>query len=127
MSPTRVLPAICLYFSLATVIAQVAAIGTFWHRGIITREKLIQLLAISKDVDLPSMWQEMTLQAQSPELAQRSFHRLLEDRALLSADLDLLEMAADKGIYGIRHLDDALERERTQYGLLKSSFPSSTL
>jgi hypothetical protein len=111
-----------LLFGLATVLAESAALVTFWQRGVLSREKLIQLLTVAYDVDVATMWQDMSKHVSPRDEEQPSYQSVLEERALRSADLDLREMAADKGSLDIRQLADELEQERTQYALLKASF-----
>jgi hypothetical protein len=111
-----------LYFSVATVVAETAALAVLSSRGALSQDKLINLLAIAHDVDLASLWRTLEQKTRPSEVEQISLHEILEARALLSTDLDLREMAADKGWNAARQLDSVLEQEKDRYTQLKATF-----
>jgi hypothetical protein len=111
-----------VYFSMASVIAEAALLGVLWMKGSLKRETFIQLLAISQDVDLQTMWRKLEARAQPFEVEQVSFDEVLAARKEVSLDLDLKEVAADKGLIDVRQLDFLLDQERKQYDSLKGNF-----
>lgn len=110
------------YFSVATVLAQIALMGMLYARGNLTQAKAVDLVAISNDVDLESMWHRLEAASKPVEFEQVSFEEVLTARKHLSLDLDLREIAADKGLIDVRQLGVLLEEERQQYDALKYEF-----
>ena len=108
--------------SVATVIAQVAMLGMLYARGNLSQAKVVEVIAISKDVDLETMWQKLEAASKPVEVEQVSFEEVLTARKHLSLDLDLREIAADKGLIDVRQLGILLEDERRQYDTLKQEF-----
>lgn len=110
------------YFSVATILAQAALIGMLFARGNLSRDKAITLVAISQDVDLETMWQKLEAASKPVAIEQLSFEEVLTARKHLSLDLDLREIAADKGMIDARQLSLLFEDERRQYDSLKYEF-----
>jgi hypothetical protein len=122
MNIARAITTTLVSFGVATVLAEAAALAALWHRGALSRETLVQLLTVAYDVDVATMWQDMSARVPPRDEEQQAYAAILEQRALLSADLDLREMAADKGSLDIRQLASEMQRQREQYALLKASF-----
>ncbi len=110
------------YFSVATILAQVAMLGMLYARGNLSQEKAVELIAVSRDIDLPAMWHELEAASKPVEVEQVSFEEVLTARKRASLDLDLREIAADKGLIDVQHLAVLFEDERRQYDLLKYRF-----
>ena len=110
------------YFSVATILAQAALLGVLYARGNLSRAKTIDLVAISQDVDLQTMWRKLEAASKPVAFEQVSFEEVLTARKHLSLDLDLREIAADKGLIDVRQLAVLLEDERRQYETLKYEF-----
>ena len=110
------------YFCVATILAQAALIGMLYGRGNLSREKAVQLLAVSQNVDLATMWHKLEAASKPVEVEQVSFEEVQTARKHLSLDLDLREIAADKGLIDVRQLALLLEDERRQYDALKYEF-----
>ncbi|MEO8499047.1 MAG: hypothetical protein ABI614_28620 [Planctomycetota bacterium] len=110
------------YFSVATLLAQAALVGLLYARGNLSKDKAVELVAISRDVDLASMWRELEAASKPVAVEQISFEEVLMARKQRSLDLDLREIAADKGLIDVRELAVLLEAERQQYDALKYQF-----
>jgi len=110
------------YFSVATILAQAALIGVLYARGSLSRDKAVELVAISQDVDLETMWHKLEVASQPVAVEQVSFEEVLKARMHVSLDLDLREIAADKSLIDVRQLAVLLEDERKQYDALKYEF-----
>lgn len=110
------------YFSVATILAQIAMMGMLYARGNLTQPRVVELIAIANDVDLETMWHELEAASKPVETEQVSFEEVQTARKRLSLDLDLREIAADKGLIDVRQLGLLLEEERTQYDALKYEF-----
>ena len=122
MKLLRVPILLSISFCVATVLGQVAIFGMLYARGNLTEDKAVELIAISQDVDLESMWHELELSSRPVEIEQVSFEEVRTARKHLSLDLDLREIAADKGLINVRQLAQRLEDERRQYDNLKYEF-----
>ncbi|MDA1053685.1 MAG: hypothetical protein O3C40_24820 [Planctomycetota bacterium] len=110
------------FFSVATMLAQVTLIGMLYARGNLSRARAVDLIAISQNVDLETMWHQLEAASKPVEFEQVSFEEVLTARKHLSLDLDLREIAADKGLIDVRQLAILLEDERQQYDTLKYEF-----
>jgi hypothetical protein len=111
-----------VYFSVATVLAEIAAVAALGARGGLTHERILYLMAIAHDVDLAALWKTTEKPPRPVDQEQISFDELLEARARQSVDLDLREMAADRGLSDVRQLEFFLEQSRKQYTQLRDSF-----
>ncbi len=111
-----------LYFSVATVIAQLTVVGVLWSRGHLANDRLVQVMAIARNVDVVAMSQRIEASARSAEVEQVSFEDVIEARKLLSLDMDLREIAADKGLMDVRQWSRQVEQERQEYDSLKAGF-----
>jgi len=111
-----------VYGCLATIISEAALLSVLYAKGRLTNENVVQLLAVSQDVDLDSIREELEAKARPVEWEQVSFDEVLVARQLVSLDLDLQEIAADKGLIDVRQLDFLLDQERKQYDELKQGF-----
>ncbi|HUG67088.1 MAG TPA: hypothetical protein VMM76_05025 [Pirellulaceae bacterium] len=110
------------FFSVATILAQAALMGMLYARGNLSPAKVVDLIAISQDVDLATMWRKLELSSKPVDIEQVSFEEVLRARKHMSLDLDLREIAADKGLIDVRQLGVLLEDERRQYDTLKYEF-----
>lgn len=111
-----------LYLCVATVIAQVAGIGTLWFKGALDRPRLYRVLAALHGIDILAMHaqrlaRQETPQPQQPVLAQRE---AADGRK--SLDIDLREMAVNKGLLDMQNLQTALRTERARFQDLKQAY-----
>jgi hypothetical protein len=111
-----------LCFSVANVLAQSAALAVVWWRGGLTEDRCVQILAIAHDVDTAQMWDNLQDQSRQRNHEQASYDEMLAARARMNVDLDLREMAFDKGWGDIRNLESLLEKEKKRYTQLKQTF-----
>ena len=110
------------YFSVATILAQGAIIGMLSARGNLSQDKAVELVAIARDVDLETMWHELEAASKPVTTEQVSLEEVQTARKKMSLDLDLREIAADKGLIDVRQLAALLEDERRQYDIMKYEF-----
>lgn len=122
MRHLRLLITGCAYFSVATILAQVALIGMLYARGNLSQEKAVELIAVSQGVDLETIWYQLEKAAMPVKVEQVSFEEVLTARTQRSLDLDLREIAADKGLIDVRQLTRLQEDERRRYETLKYDF-----
>jgi len=122
MNLLRSLLTVLVCFSVATMLAEGVLLAVLWHKGHLKRETITQLLAVAYDVDLATMWREVEAASRPIDVEQISFVEVQEARKLARLDLDLREMAADKGLIDVRQLDYMLSHERQEYETLKQAF-----
>jgi hypothetical protein len=111
-----------LCFSVANVLAQAAGLAVVWQRGGLTKDCCVQILAIAHDVDTAEMWDKLQEETHHETHEQASYDEVRAARARVNVDLDLREMAFDKGWIDIRNLESLLEKERERYAQLKQTF-----
>lgn len=117
------IPILAAYYAcVATVLAEVALLGVLWAKGGLTNEKAIQVMAVSQDVDLPAMRKRIEAAHRPIEVEQVSYEEVVKERKQVILDLDLREIALDKGLIDVRQLEFMLTRERLQYDSLKETF-----
>lgn len=122
MSTFQRLWQIMVYCSVATLLAEAAALIALYARGAFTPDRLVQLMAVSQDVDMAAMWHQLELQFNPPDVQIASYEEVVNKRMAHHIDLDMRELAIGKGLHDIRQLDTKLEVERAQYAQLKASF-----
>ena len=110
------------YACVATVLAEVAFLGVLWVKGGLTSEKAIQVMAVSQDVDLQAMRKRIEAAHRPVEVEQVSYEEVINQRKQVGLDLDLREIALDKGLIDVRQLEFMLTREEKQYDSLKETF-----
>jgi hypothetical protein len=111
-----------VYFSIATVAAELAGLGVLWIKGGFNNERLFQLMAAANDVDLYTMWKKMEAASQPIKKAQVSFREVIDGRDGVALNLDVRELAVDKGLIDMRMLETTLGQERKRYQLLRAEF-----
>lgn len=116
------IPAAMLYFCVATVLAEVGAIGFLAMQGVVTQEKLFQCMAALYGVNLREIEDKAKSANQPPPPEQPTFDDVLTKRALASRDLDLRETAIEKALVDVRSLTTQLRTERERYDQLKQQF-----
>ncbi len=118
----RLLLAALVYVGVATIASQTALFGVLWGKGLLTREKLTDMLSVAHGVDLASIRRDLTPPADEDVGERRSLQQTVEARNLLHLDLDLREIGADKGWSEMRELRRQLENDRENYQILKAAF-----
>ena len=119
---TRLAMQTLMYFSIATLLAELGLCAVLWNKGLLTREQAVQFAAVANDVDLEAMWQRLEEASRPLAVDQISFAEVQAARKQISLDLDLRELASDKGLEDVRQLSGVLEQELKQYDALKENF-----
>jgi hypothetical protein len=107
---------------VATVLAEAALLGVLWAKGGLTSDKAIQVMAVWQDVDLQAMRKKVEEAHRPVEVEQVSYEEVVNQRKVLSLDLDLREIALDKGLIDVRQLRSMLDSESEKYEKLKKTF-----
>ena len=122
MSALRIPVLAVVYFSIATVLAEIGLLAAVAAKNGFDQEKLMQLIAVAYDIDLHSMWVQMETKSQPIENSQVSHDEVLDRRSQISLDLDLLEIATEKGLRDSHQLGQILSRERERYNKFREDF-----
>ncbi|NLX55967.1 MAG: hypothetical protein GXY58_12720 [Planctomycetaceae bacterium] len=104
-----------IYFCVATVIAQAAALSALWAKGALDRGRLYRVLAALHGVDVVTMQTQLLSQKQATEQEQPAFDTQLEAQTLKSLDLDLRETVLDKGLVDLRNLQTSVRTEEAAF------------
>jgi hypothetical protein len=84
-----------VYFCLATIIAQAAAVGALWAKGALDRGRMYRVLAALQGIDVVTMQAQLVSPHKSTQEEQPSFAARLEAQDLKSLDFDLRQSSID--------------------------------
>jgi hypothetical protein len=114
--------ALIVYGCVATVISQVVLAAYFSRTLHLDRGKLVQMLAIAYDIELPGVRSEAEAEPKPAAADQPSFEQLLEARAAKSRNLELREQALQNGLGQLRFELDKTTAEKKQVSQLRDVF-----
>jgi len=86
-----------LYFCVATVLAQVAALGGLAAKGALDRGRLLRVMAALHGLDLVTMQAQLVAPEKSEDTEQQSIADRLVTQDLKNLDLDLRQSSVEKG------------------------------
>jgi hypothetical protein len=107
---------------VASVIAQVAALSAFWAKGVLDQGRMYRVLAALYGVDLITVQAQATADEEASREEQPSFDAKLAMGKLKSLDIDLREMAYDKGLLDVQNLLADLQTKEAQFQGIKQSW-----
>jgi hypothetical protein len=122
MSWGQRLGAMGVFFCVATVLAEAGLILVLQQRGVLNAQTAHHLLTVAYDVPVRDIYEEMARKAQPVKKEMVSFTEVQEARMLSMLDLDLREMATDKGLLDVRELAVLLDQEKGRYSVVKDRF-----
>jgi vacuolar-type H+-ATPase subunit I/STV1 len=109
-----------LYFSLATLIAETIIIAQLWVKWDMNRDRLIQMLAVARGIDVSALGGDQEQEATSGE--QISHSEVLEVRAAKATDLQLREQALDNALAQMQAEQQQLATARAAYARLHAEY-----
>src|SRR5918992_234539 len=90
------------YWCIATMLALALALGMLWWKGMLDRDKVLNIMAAVYDVEMPT---DDTERNETPEdVEYPSVDEIVKRRVEASLDLDLREMAIDKALIDLRNM-----------------------
>lgn len=116
------LGAVFLYFCVATIVAQAAAVGSLWAKGALDRGRMVRVLAALHGIDVVTMQAQLVSPKKATETEQATFAARLEGQDLKSLDMDLREAAIDNGQKDLLTLQIDLSNEQTAFEGLKKAY-----
>jgi hypothetical protein len=109
-------------FCVATIVAQVTALGAFWFKGALDPDRLYRVLAAMHGEDVVTMQARLIAAEKNEDLEQPSYEAIETQRTLKSLDLDLRESALENGMHALQGLQMMLETNQTRFKKLKDSY-----
>jgi hypothetical protein len=110
------------FFSIATVLAEAGLLAVLWKRGTLNAQTAQNLLTVAYDVPVREIFDDLAAKAQPVKKEMVSFSEVQEARMLTSLDLDLRQMATDKGFLDLQELGILLHQETGRYRVIKDYF-----
>lgn len=111
-----------IYFCLATVIAQAALLGYLGYSWNVSRDKMIQVLAILQDIDLFAMKDRAVRAQEDDSTEQVSWDDIAKARALEDHSLQLREGALEDGLSQLASEERKLGAEKKRFNRVKDQF-----
>jgi hypothetical protein len=104
----------CVYFCVATLLAQGIGVGVLWWRGTLNEDNAYRLLAVLQGVDLDAIRDELEKKRPPADDQQVSYEAVVKARLAKSLTLNLREQAisADMGDLLLLQSEVRTERER---------------
>jgi hypothetical protein len=109
-------------FCVATIIAQMTALGAFWMKGALSQDRLYRVLAAMHGEDVVTMQAQLLAAEEREDQEQPSYEEIETQRTLKSLDLDLRESALENGMHALQGLQMMLETNQTRFKKLKDSY-----
>ncbi len=122
-----VLPVAFTYFCVGTVLSLGVGLGMLASKGVLSEEKLFQILAIVQGVDLTQLQIDRALENQPSDHDDVAFDDVVLVRATKSLDLDLREQAMSRGLEELNLRQVGLKEDRDRYTQLKNGFDAELL
>ncbi|MBM4087931.1 MAG: hypothetical protein FJ276_00660 [Planctomycetes bacterium] len=111
-----------VYFCVATVLAQVALIATLWLKGALDESRWYRVLAALHGIDVVTLQAQLVANEKSPMAEQPAHAAKREAQTLKSLDLDLREMAIDKGLSDLLTLQTTVQTDQTRFQEITRSY-----
>jgi hypothetical protein len=111
-----------VYFCVATVLAQVAALGGLAAKGALDRGRLLRVVAALHGLDLVTMQAQLVAPKPVANAEQSSIRDRLIARDLKSLDLDLRQSSLEKGRSDLLAMQSALATEIASFGETRKAY-----
>ena len=111
-----------VYFSMASIIALLAATASLWFKGALDQGRIYRVLAALHGIDVVTMQQNIVSQAAETDVEQPSYEDRLEALALNNLDLDLRESAIENAWQDMNRLQTEVAKDRSRFEEMKDSY-----
>jgi hypothetical protein len=111
-----------IYFCLATIIAQAAAVGALWAKGALDRSRMYRVLAALQGIDVVTMQTQLVSPKKATQEEQPSFAARVEAQDLKSLDFDLRESSVDNGRNDLLALQKELSDKQSAFEGAKKAY-----
>jgi flagellar motility protein MotE (MotC chaperone) len=111
-----------VYFCTGTVLAATIALVYLGNNGVLTRPKLVRMLAIAHDIDMAPFEANAARQLEEDGGEQASYDDIEELRAHKSRDLDIKLQSIAVQLKEFQHLAEKLKTDRERYEIVRAGF-----
>lgn len=111
-----------IYLSVATILAEAAALTAVWAKGNLTQESIFQVMAVANDVDLHTVRRRRERESSLRPRVYVSTQEVEDVRNATALDLSMREIAIDKGLIDVREISAQFNQQWVEYKLLKDDF-----
>lgn len=118
----RLFGALLVYFAIGTTLSLLVGIVWLKQSGGLERDKLMQMAAIVRGVDLTAIREEVDAQREKVNGTQVSIEDVARARALKSFDLELREQALRTNFARVKTEQDKLAGEKSRYETVEKEF-----
>lgn len=117
-----ILAPLVAYFAVATLLAQILLLGIAAWRWDLSRDRLVQILALAQGVDLFAMREAALVKAEDVVTEQVSFDEIRTTRALKYRNLERREHALASALAQFRTEQQNLAEERRRLTTARNAF-----
>ena len=111
-----------VYFCVATVIAQAVGIGMLWYKGYFAEDRVFAVLAAAHGVDMLALRDRIEAEQKDDQEEGPSYESALDQHLRTSLDLDVREMAIEKGLRDLASLDTAVRIKHERFATIKAKY-----
>jgi hypothetical protein len=112
---------------VATVLAELLLFGYMAMRWDITRDRIVQILALAQGVDLFEIKEKAMVKAEQAAIEQVSYSEILERRALEFRDLERREQALQDALDQLRFDRRKLAQQEKRYEQIQGTFEAELI
>ncbi len=117
--------ALLVYFAIGTTLSLLIGLGWLANSGALERDKLVQIAAIVRGVDLKAIHEEVEAQREKINATQVSVDDVARARALKSFDLELREQALRTNVAHVKSEQAELAGEKSRYETVEKAFQAA--
>lgn len=110
------------YFSIATMIALIVAVGSLWFKGVLDEGRLYRVLGALHGVDVVTMHQQLLAQGDNVEDEMPSYATRRKLLTLKSFNQDLRKNAIDNAWAEMNEMRTKLEVKSTRFEEIKENY-----
>jgi hypothetical protein len=118
----RLFAALLVYFAIGTTLSLMLGLVWLGKSGGLERDKLTQMAAIVRGVDLTAIREEVDAQREKINATQVSIEDVARARALKAFDLELREQALRTQVAQVKSEQGELDGEKSRYQTVEKEF-----
>ncbi len=111
-----------VYFCVATVIAQAVGLAMLWYKGYFTEERAYAVLAAAHGVDMLALRDRLEAEKKIDQEEGPSYESAIDTHLRKSLDLDVREMAVQKGLENLVGFDTQVRVKYDRFADIKLKY-----
>ncbi len=119
--------AMIVYFCVATVIAQAVGLGMLWYKGYFAEERVFAVLAAAHGVDMLALRDRLEAERKVDLEEGPSYESAIDHHLRKSLDLDVREMAIEKGLRDLVSVETAVRVKHERFADIKEKYDTRLL